>query len=170
MRQVLPSKGIAFKKSVPPTAVALPSEVKSGCEAEKTEVGDARRADGGTHERRAGRQLAAGPPGWPPQAAPLAPCAPPSPASAAFFLAVLWPARWPAAFWSSSPRRRPCRPCRALLPKWPQRRCREARPRAGRAGLRRRAQVSKGPSKPRTTLRALQNSPASGLARVREPP
>ena len=33
--------------------------------AEKTKVGGARREGGGAHERRAGRELAAGPPGWP---------------------------------------------------------------------------------------------------------
>ena len=41
----------------------------------KKKVGGAGRAEEGVHERRAGRKLAAGPPGWPPRAAPLAPYA-----------------------------------------------------------------------------------------------
>ena len=41
----------------------------------KKKVGGARRAEEGVHKRRAGQELAAGPPGWPPRAAPLAPYA-----------------------------------------------------------------------------------------------
>ena len=41
----------------------------------KKKVGGAGRAEEGVHERRAGRKLAAGPPGWPTRAAPLAPYA-----------------------------------------------------------------------------------------------
>ena len=55
----------------------------------KKKVGGAGRAEEGVHERRAGRKLAAGPPGWPPRAAPLVPYASSSPVPAPDFLPPL---------------------------------------------------------------------------------
>ena len=52
-----------FKQSADLTPRAYQVKGGSGGVAGKKKVGDARRAEEGAHERRAGKELAAGPPG-----------------------------------------------------------------------------------------------------------